>query len=236
VSDWETFPAHLEQLSGIRVLNGGVFGYGLDQIVLRLESLYDTYKPDIVILDFVWDDVLRIDFSSRGRSAKPYFVWAQGKLILRNSPVQPFKDTRNQFSWFQSVFGYSYLMHSIMMRVNGNYWLSEPGSNVRVSCQHFLVGRALLERIAQFSRGKNLKTLVVFQDEGYYQRDFERLISGLSLEGIKVLNLVPLFQEFYARDDAARARFKVKVHMSSEGNKFIARAIYTKLKELRFLK
>ena len=38
VKDDETWPAHLQQLLGRRVLNAGVSGYGFDQIVLRAEK------------------------------------------------------------------------------------------------------------------------------------------------------------------------------------------------------
>src|SRR5580658_4271220 len=39
VSDSETWPAYLQRLTGQRVLNGGVSGYGFDQIVMRAELL-----------------------------------------------------------------------------------------------------------------------------------------------------------------------------------------------------
>ena len=50
VSDNETWPAYLEAEMGTRVWNAGVFGYGLDQAVLRAEVLLPKLKPDILIV------------------------------------------------------------------------------------------------------------------------------------------------------------------------------------------
>ena len=47
VSDHETWPAQLERLTGRQVLNGGVFGYGVDQAYLRAEALLETYDTDV---------------------------------------------------------------------------------------------------------------------------------------------------------------------------------------------
>lgn len=44
VSDWETWPAQLQKLSGRRVINGGVFGYGIDQAFLRARRLLSRYQ------------------------------------------------------------------------------------------------------------------------------------------------------------------------------------------------
>src|SRR5262245_27375193 len=59
VRDEETWPARLQALTGRRVLNGGVTGYGLDQTVLRLERLAEAYAPSLVILGFIADDIRR---------------------------------------------------------------------------------------------------------------------------------------------------------------------------------
>ncbi len=45
VNDDQTWPAYLQRLTGRRVLNGGVTGYGFDQTVLRAEQLADKLSP-----------------------------------------------------------------------------------------------------------------------------------------------------------------------------------------------
>ena len=46
VSDEETWPALLERALHHRVINGGVFGYGIDQVVIRAEQLMDVYDVE----------------------------------------------------------------------------------------------------------------------------------------------------------------------------------------------
>ncbi|MBV8191138.1 MAG: hypothetical protein JO339_28125 [Alphaproteobacteria bacterium] len=47
VLDEEAWPAQLQRLTGRRVLNGGVTGYGFDQIVLRAEQLAIIHEPSL---------------------------------------------------------------------------------------------------------------------------------------------------------------------------------------------
>ena len=53
VSDNETWPAVLEKIANKKVVNGGVFGYGIDQSFLRMKVLVAKYNPDIVIFSFI---------------------------------------------------------------------------------------------------------------------------------------------------------------------------------------
>ncbi|HWX24140.1 MAG TPA: SGNH/GDSL hydrolase family protein, partial [Vicinamibacteria bacterium] len=58
VSDDETYPFFLERtLGGIEVLNCGVQGYGHDQMFLYLREEGLRYKPDVVLLGFVAQDM-----------------------------------------------------------------------------------------------------------------------------------------------------------------------------------
>src|SRR6516162_8074461 len=72
-SDWETWPAQLEKLSGTRVINGGVFAYGIDQAFLRARRLLDRYRFSTLIFSFISDDISRCRYSKVGSAGKPYF-------------------------------------------------------------------------------------------------------------------------------------------------------------------
>lgn len=65
VADCETWPAYLDTLTTCTVLNGGVSGYGLDQIVLRGEELTAKYRPDVLVLSLIADDIDRCALSCR---------------------------------------------------------------------------------------------------------------------------------------------------------------------------
>src|SRR5262245_30306251 len=82
VSDPEIWPSTLQGRTGRRVLNGGVSGYGLDQIVLRAEMLAALYKPDVIIVGFIADDIERTEMRRLWWRNKPWFTVAGDGLAL----------------------------------------------------------------------------------------------------------------------------------------------------------
>jgi hypothetical protein len=89
VSDWETWPAQLEKLSGRRVINDGVSGYGIDQAFLRAQRLLSRYRFSTVIFSFIPDDIRCCQMSVEFGGAKPYFDFKAGRLTLENVPAPP---------------------------------------------------------------------------------------------------------------------------------------------------
>ena len=90
VSDGETYSHALsEMLPGDEVLNFGVHGYGLDQMLLYLREEGVKYRPDRVILGYVDEDIYRGILAFRDY-AKPRFRLAEdSSLQLENVPVTP---------------------------------------------------------------------------------------------------------------------------------------------------
>src|SRR5262245_59263587 len=87
VSDGETYASQLEAAEpGLEVLNLGVHGYGHDQMLLYLREEGLGYRPDVVLLGFVHLDMPRNLLSFRDY-AKPRFERADGRLVLRGTPV-----------------------------------------------------------------------------------------------------------------------------------------------------
>jgi len=87
VSDDETYAHFLQQrLPGVEVLNLGVHGYGHDQMLLYLREEGRKYRPDVVVLGFLYDDMDRNLLGFRDY-AKPRFELSQGRLELHNVPV-----------------------------------------------------------------------------------------------------------------------------------------------------
>jgi hypothetical protein len=89
VSDDETYCHQLERLlPGAEVLNLGVHGYGHDQMLLYFQEEGVKYRPDVVLLGFLYDDMERNLVGFRDY-AKPRFEQRDGRLELRNVPVPP---------------------------------------------------------------------------------------------------------------------------------------------------
>jgi len=87
VNDEESWPAVLERLTGRRVINAAVPGFGLDQAVLRAEQLAAVYAPDVIVAGFIPHDILRCELSYWSGHAKPYFDVDAGGLSLH--PAAP---------------------------------------------------------------------------------------------------------------------------------------------------
>lgn len=87
VADSETFAFRLQELlPQTEVLNLGVHGYGHDQMLIALRELGLRYRPDVVLVGFVQDDMERNMLGFRDY-AKPRFELVDGRLALRGSPV-----------------------------------------------------------------------------------------------------------------------------------------------------
>lgn len=90
--DENTMPARLEaELNGgsaarWEVLNLGVEGYGTDQQWLNLSRKGFRYRPRVVVLGFMEENLERNLMSFRDY-AKPYFTLKDERLVLHNVPV-----------------------------------------------------------------------------------------------------------------------------------------------------
>lgn len=86
----DAWPMQLEKLAGCGVLNFGVQGYGTDQALLRLESLYDRVPSRTVLLCIQPENINRCvniyrGFYVRGMEApKPRFILKDGGVDVYN--------------------------------------------------------------------------------------------------------------------------------------------------------
>ena len=87
VSDTETHSFHLQRMMPhAEVISMGVNGYGHDQMLILFEQEGSKYRPDVVILGFVSQDMPRNVLRFRSY-AKPVFVVDDDTLRLAGSPV-----------------------------------------------------------------------------------------------------------------------------------------------------
>jgi len=192
VSDGETWPAELEELIGRPVINGGVFGYGFDQITMRSELLLEAFpEADTLIVSLIPDDVLRCEYSYR-YAWKPYFEVAGGELALRNVPVPgPHQGVPGEALWRRAV-RWSLLADLVMRRLDPDGWLL-PDS-VRVHHDGAAVARLLVDRLADHAERRGHRLLLMLQwHPAWDGGPADPVLERAEERGVEVLRLEPLF-------------------------------------------
>jgi hypothetical protein len=239
VANDDAWPAILQQLIGVRVINAGVGAYGLDQTVLRTERLAAALAPTAVVVGFIADDIWRTEMRRLWRSRKPYFtVGTDGDLVLHNVPVPSAAvDASDAASPIQRLLGWSALVEFVMRRLvmfgDWNQWYTElfsdavralpAGSGEEVSC-------ALMHRLARV----DAPVLVVAQYEPMFwtggpghqakQRRQSRMVLGCaSAAGLATLDTFETLNEAVMRG-GLRSLY-LQEHHNAFGNRLVAQAI-----------
>jgi hypothetical protein len=235
VTDPETWPAQLQQITGRRVLNGGVSGYGFDQIVLRAEQLASRDKPSDIVVAFIADDVRRTEMRRLWSADKPWFVIEGGKLELRGVPVPPRADPWATLTFWQKTLGYSYLYDFILRRLDLLHdWF---GDHVRVHAPGVgeLLACRLTERLADLQKQSGARVLllaeydpVVFDDPAFAAE--QRRLTGGLLACAEKSGLATI-DSFSAISAMAQPRQLYGLwHMNNAGNRLIAELVARALK------
>jgi hypothetical protein len=237
VDDDETWPAQLERLLRRPVVNGGVFGYGFDQIALRAEQLLPHVPADILIVSVLPESILRSEFSYRF-AAKPYFRVVKGALVLENVPIPEPESGRSGESTWKRGLRWSHLADALLRRYQPEGWLV-PAMR-REHRDGVAVGRLLVERIAELARERSLELLFVLQYIPSLTSEPKFGVVERAREiGIEVLDLEIRFRELIDEGrTTVRRIYRVHPmkggtwlpgHMSAEGNLLAARLIADRL-------
>lgn len=220
VRDEETWPAQLQRLTGRRVLNAGVTGYGFDQMVLRAERYVATHRPALLILGFIADDIRRVEMRRMWWRDKPWFVVEGGQLVLKGVPVPPHRSTLPP-----------HIRHRVDTTLLGmpNFVQHLAGYHRRVHRSGFGVeiAKRLIERLARLQAEADLRVVVMAQYPpdtwtnrhylAYQRRIVEALLASAAQHGVATvdtfrrLSAEPRQQDFYA-----------SAHMNPRGNLMIA--------------
>ncbi len=237
VSDDQSWPAHLQQILGRRVLNAGVSGYGLDQTVLRAEKIVPEKQPAAVIVSFIADDVRRTEMRRQWSAEKPYFVIENGALVLRNVPVPPQPDPRTTLGFWQRTLGYSFLVDFVLRRLGllhdwyGDHARAQPaGTGEKIAC-------LLTGRLAELQRRSGTPILVVAQydpvvwQDASFAAEQRRLTEGvLRCSRENGLQVLDTFDALAANDGKGKpATLYGQWHMNDAGNRLVARLIAAEL-------
>jgi hypothetical protein len=167
VDDDATWPALLQSMTGRRVINAAMSGYGIDQIVLRAEQLVPKLRPAAIVMSFIADDLRRAEMKRVWGVEKPYFELKDDALVLRNVPVPPAPRPADTLSFWHWAVGWSVAFDTLLTIKGWNYeWVVDHeralarGDGERLACP-------LMNRLARLG----VPTLVVAEYDFYTWMD-----------------------------------------------------------------
>jgi len=234
VADNETYPAQLQSLIGRRVINAGMDGYGLDQMVLRAEVVAKQEKLAAIILGFGADNLRRSEMSRVWGVEKPYFARAGNSLVLRNVPVPPSPDPATTLDFWQRLFGRSVLVDVVLRRLKLQYEWALDHVRVLPSGEGATDARLLFERLARLE----LPVVVVAEYDPYlwtdppYMREQKALTAAVLASAKQVgFLIVDPFDEIdkVMNTSGHDALFRPGEHPNPAGQALTARLVADKL-------
>jgi hypothetical protein len=218
LSDQDTWAAALGRLlTDADVVNLGVHGFGHDQMLEYLKTEGVKYRPDVVMIGYVWFDQYRnlYDFTNY---AKPRFELRGGRLELTNVPVPRPEQVLARDRWRSRAWDAAHVLIEMAR------WKS--GANDR---QARAVTEAILDELAGTTRAIGAVPLVVYlpvlaelDDTSSAPSAQEQFLQGWCNErGVACLML----QSAFARERGRGARFPTRGHWNPAANLVAARAI-----------
>lgn len=232
--DSDAWPAVLERIVGQPVLNGAAGAYGTDQIVLRAEYLAERVKPATIVVGILSQDNLRNAYKIYAGGFKPWFEVVDGKAELRGVPVPNVATLPRDLHWTRNVFGYSYLVHFMVIRTGRLQWWVDNNFYVRAMSDQTAVDVSckLMTRLDELRRRTSARIIVTLfwgaseaetVPAPWYGQPPLRCAEAL---GIEVLDFHPILNTL-SRDKAAYAKLWIDEggvlgHPSVEGAKLIA--------------
>jgi hypothetical protein len=166
VLDDQSWPAHLQQLTGHNVNNAGQGGYQADQIVLLAEQLLPLIRPQVVVVDLIPGTIISTGYASSGWP-KPYFTIEHGELVAHNSPV-PAGGTASRDGFdIKRFLGHVAVVNSFMAAFFADAWFASEGNTfTTVSTDEIGVTCRLLARLKQKADAADARLLLYLQYSG----------------------------------------------------------------------
>jgi hypothetical protein len=233
VADEETFPAHLQDLLDRRILNGGVAGYGLDQVLLRTEMIVPLVRPGLLVVSFIADDVRRTQERILWGIEAPYFEVVDDGLRLRNVPVPP--SATGPLDAFRQIAGYSFLVDVAMTKLGLlDYWLrGQPRQRKAAHAEGGRVSCLLMDRLRRLGDAYDMAILVVAQytplawesasTRQFEMKDTKSVLQCAANAGLQTLDTGDAVEAAVRADGLAA--YYAEAHMNSAGNRLTAELI-----------
>jgi hypothetical protein len=168
VKDDESWPAVVEKLTTVPVVNAGTGGYGTDQTILRAEQMLPIVKPKILLIGFHEIAIVRAGFSTFG-APKPYFTLENGELRYHSPTIAEPRQT-NTLGWamvreLREALGYSAFADYLLSRLNPNFWHGEGAYDLyqKSGADEVAVTCALLERLKKRADQDGIRMMLFLQ-------------------------------------------------------------------------
>lgn len=244
VDNHETWPAQLERLVKIPVLNAACGAWGVDQIVLRVEQLAPTLKPALVVVGILDQDVLRNNYRIFGGGYKPYYVIEGGQLRLQGTPVPSLQGARTELGAVKAVLGHSYALDWAVRQLGlMPRWVDDAQRYDKVHEKGPEIAGLLMHRLAELGKQHGFKTLMMMQYGGGQIMSsptrpdiVEPAFKAAAAAQLPAIDLYPVLRaqvpdsinSLYVMHDNG----KLHGHMSATGNRLVARTIHERLTSL----
>lgn len=215
--------------NGLEVLNMGVPGYGIDQMVLKYERFGARLEPDLIILGIYTSDYERSTVAFTAAS-KPLFQVVGDELVLTNSPVPAPAVVIEEIH--RSLSKGSYLRTFIDNRLPGAR--QDPAVFFDASDQ--LIGR-LLRRLHNGLRADQQLLIVHIprgesfsQPDPFYQEMSTRLRALYRHMGLRVVDVEAVLAALSSPDEVAAQFYRIREsgsvgHLNPAGHAAVADAI-----------
>lgn len=212
------------------MLNGGVSGYGFDQIVLRAEQLAERHKPTTIIVGFIADDIRRTEMRRLWRRDKPWFDIEADRLVLRGAPIPERKPLAP--SWLRHRLQRILIELPVsLQQLFGYHARNHPAGHASG------IVLRLVERLAKLkaTHGVRVVLLAQYHPQVWLDRTFAgeecRAIRAVLDRALSLgLATVDSYPRFAAEPTAAS--FYANSHANARGNAMIASLLAARLPEL----
>jgi hypothetical protein len=243
VDDANTWPAHLEKMTGTPVVNAGVPGYGTDQIILRAEQMLPIVEPKTLVIGIFSDDINRAALSESG-APKPHFTTENGELLYH--PPGPLERREKETflgKALRAVLGHSALSDHLFSRLTPEFWYPTGAVYEEVQNDPVDITCKLLARLKRRADDDQIRFLLFLQYGGdlvlrepAIVTDMQKITECSHKVGIQVVDqFAPLKALTHGNSELVALYYTPDGqefgHMTSQGNQHAAQLLAGALKE-----
>ncbi len=228
----------------LEVINLSVQGYGTDQELIKLEREGLQFNPDIVILVCALENDALDNSSAKfvfdNEHPKPYFVYENGELVLKDDHIRmPFLK-RTAFVLSQKSILYNKLLDALEVDKK-EYKRGLVGEDTQGPPDYELTFR-LIRRMHDILAERDIRfAAAIFPRRPDFKEDVTTTADAFKessiLEGVQLIDLCALYKENgFHRDSLGAYSFDKQLHLTAKGHRLTAKILYEVLQELGWLR